>query len=91
VVWNPMEQEGMIKLAKLDLPASDKDYQLWLIDPQYPQPVSGGVVTIDPTTGEAHVMFKAVKPIASVAKFAISLEAKGGMPEPHGKIVMTIE
>jgi len=92
VVWNPMGQEGMIKLAKLEMPARGMDYQLWLIDPgEYAQPVSGGVVTMDPVTGEAHVMFKSVKPVNSVAKFAISLETKGGMPEPHGKIVMTIE
>ena len=90
VVWNPMEQEGMIKLAKLDMPAAGMDYQLWLIGPDG-KPISGGVVAMNPATGEAHVMFTSAAPINSVAKFAISLEQKGGMPEPHGKIVMTIE
>jgi anti-sigma-K factor RskA len=91
VVWNPMEQEGMLKLAKLAMPASDKDYQLWVIDPQYKDPVSAGLVAMDSATGEAHVMFKTVKPIKTVAKFAISLEQKGGMPEPQGPIVMLSE
>lgn len=90
VVWNPMEQEGMIKLAKLDMPAAGMDYQLWLIGPDG-KPISGGVVTMNPATGEAHTMFTATQQVNSVAKFAISLEQKGGMPEPHGKIVMTIE
>jgi anti-sigma-K factor RskA len=91
VVWNPMEQEGMLKLAKLAMPASDKDYQLWVIDPQYKDPVSAGLVSMDSATGEAHVMFKTVKPIKTVSKFAISLEQKGGMPEPQGPIVMLSE
>jgi len=91
-VWNPMEQEGMLKLAKMDMPANGMDYQLWLIGPQKnAQPISGGIVSIDPATGEAHYLFKTAKPINSVAKFAISLETKGGMPEPHGKIVMLSE
>jgi anti-sigma-K factor RskA len=90
VVWNPMEQEGMIKLAKLDMPAAGMDYQLWLIGPDG-KPISGGVVTMNPATGEAHTMFTATQQVNTVAKFAISLEQKGGMPEPHGKIVMTIE
>ncbi len=89
VVWNPMDQQGMIKLAKLDMPATGMDYQLWLIGPDG-KPISGGVVAMDPT-GETHKMFTADKPINAVTKFAISLEQKGGMPEPHGKIVMTIE
>lgn len=90
-VWNPMEQEGMLKVSQLAMPASGKDYQLWVIDPQYKAPVSAGVVTMDPATGEAHVKFKADKAIDRIAKFAISLEAKGGMPEPHGPVVMLSE
>jgi anti-sigma-K factor RskA len=90
-VWNPMEQEGMLKVSQLPMPASGKDYQLWVIDPQYKAPVSAGVVTMDPATGEAHVKFKADKAIDRIAKFAISLEAKGGMPEPHGPVVMLSE
>jgi len=89
-VWNPMEQEGMLTLAKLEMPATGMDYQLWLIGPNEP-PISAGVVSINPVTGEAHVMFKTVKPINSVDKFAITLETKGGMPEPHGKMVMLSE
>lgn len=90
-VWNPMEQEGMLKVANLPMPASDKDYELWMMDAQYTVPVCCGVIAMDASTGEAHVMFKAMKPIKSVTKFAISLERKGGMPEPHGPIVMLSE
>ena len=90
-VWNPMKQQGMLKVSKLAMPASDKDYELWAIDPQYASPVCCGLVSMDPSTGEAHVIFTAHRPINGVAKFAISLENKGGMPEPHGPIVMLSE
>ena len=68
--------------------APDQDYQLWLIDPQYPIPVDGGVFTVDPATGEARVTFKADKPVKSVAKFAVSLERKGGVAKAEGPMVL---
>jgi anti-sigma-K factor RskA len=68
--------------------AEGKDYQLWLVDPQYPIPVDGGVFTVNPATGEAHVAFKAGKPVKSVTKFAVSLERKGGVPKAEGPMVL---
>jgi anti-sigma-K factor RskA len=87
-VWNPARQEGVLNVEKLPALAADKDYQLWLVDPQYPIPVDGGVFTVDPATGEAHITFKANKPIKSVAKFAVSLERKGGVPKAEGPMVL---
>lgn len=87
-VWNPARQEGVLSVEKLPALAADKDYQLWLVDPQYPIPVDGGVFTVDPATGEAHITFKANKPIKSVAKFAVSLERKGGVPKAEGPMVL---
>ena len=87
-VWNPARQQGVLTVEKLPALAADKDYQLWLVDPQYPIPVDGGVFTVDPATGEAHITFKAGKPIKSVAKFAVSLERKGGVPKAEGPMVL---
>lgn len=87
-VWNPSAQQGVLAVSKLPPLPSDKDYQLWVIDPQYPIPVDGGVFTVDQTTGEARYAFKADKPIKFVAKFAVSLERKGGVPKAEGPIVM---
>jgi anti-sigma-K factor RskA len=75
-------------VEKLPALAEDKDYQLWLVDPQYPTPVDGGTFTVDPATGDARVTFKANKPIRSVAKFAVSLEKKGGVPKAEGPMVL---
>jgi anti-sigma-K factor RskA len=87
-VWDPTREEGVLAVSKLPALASEKDYQLWVIDKQYPSPVSGGVFVVDPATGQAHIVFRADKPVHSIAKFAVSLERKGGAPSPQGPIVL---
>jgi anti-sigma-K factor RskA len=87
-VWNPTTQQGVLRVEKLPALASDKDYQLWLIDPAYPSPVDGGVFTVDSATGHAQVNFKPNQRVNNAAKFAVSLERKGGVPKPEGAIVL---
>jgi anti-sigma-K factor RskA len=87
-VWNPSTQEGVLSVEKLPALAADRDYQLWVIDPQYPIPVDGGVFVVNPETGEARYQFKANKPVKTVAKFAVSLERKGGVPKAEGPMVL---
>jgi anti-sigma-K factor RskA len=87
-VWNPTTQQGVLRVEKLPALASDKDYQLWLIDPAYPTPVDGGVFTVDPATGHAQINFKPNQRVNNAAKFAISLERKGGVPKPEGAIML---
>ena len=78
----------MLRVEKLPALAPDKDYQLWLIDPQYPIPVDGGVFTVDPASGAASYAFKAGKPVRAITKFAVSLERKGGVPRAEGPMVL---
>jgi anti-sigma-K factor RskA len=87
-VWDPSRQQGVLSVAKLPVLAKGQDYQLWVIDPHYPGPVNGGVFTVDPANGDAHLTFKADKPIRAAVKFAISRERAGGVPEPQGPIVL---
>lgn len=87
-VWNPKSQEGVLSVAHLPALASDKDYQLWLIDPAYPAPVDGGVFTVDPATGDARINFKPNQRVNNAAKFAVSLERKGGVKKAEGPIVL---
>lgn len=87
-VWDPNAQEGILSVENLPALAPDKDYQLWVIDPQYPIPVDGGVFSVDPQTGVARYQFKADKPVKTVAKFAVSLERKGGVPKAEGPMVL---
>lgn len=87
-VWNPFSQEGVLTVSQLPPLDPDKDYQLWVVDPQYSIPVDGGVFTVDASTGEARFKFKADKPIKTVAAFAVSLERKGGVPKAEGPMVL---
>jgi len=87
-VWDPVAQQGVLTVSKLPALATDRDYQLWVVDPQYPTPVDGGVFTVDPATGEARLVFKADKPVSQVAAFAVSLERKGGVPVAEGPMIL---
>lgn len=87
-VWNPTQQKGVLTVSKLPALAADKDYQLWVVDPAYPNPVDGGVFTVDAETGEARIEFTPDQPINQVAKFAVSLERKGGVPKAEGPMVL---
>lgn len=86
-VWDPEQQAGLLTVEKLPAIAAEQDYQIWVVDPQYPIPVDGGVFKPDPT-GRATLTFKGDKPIRNVAAFAISLEKKGGVPQAEGPLVL---
>ncbi len=87
-VWDPKKQEGVLKVEKLPALLPSQDYQLWVVDPQYPNPVDGGVFTVDPETGEARIVIKARQPVAAVNAFAVTLERKGGVPKAEGPFVL---
>lgn len=87
IVWDKEKQRGFLKVENMPVPRADQDYQLWVIDPAYKQPVNAGVFHFQPD-GIAKVSFKPDQLIASADKFAISLERKGGAPQHEGPIVM---
>jgi len=86
-VWNPARQEGVLTVQKLPALAPDQDYQLWVVDPKYPNPVNGGVFTVD-AAGLARVQFKPDQPVTSVAAFAVTRERKGGVAKAQGPFVL---
>ena len=87
-IWDPAKQEGVLKVDKLPALAANQDYQLWVVDPQYPNPVDGGVFTVEPATGAARVQFKSKQPVGVVSAFAVTLERKGGVPKAEGPFVL---
>jgi anti-sigma-K factor RskA len=87
-VWDSSRKEGVLKVENLPALAPTQDYQLWVVDPQYKDPVDGGVFTVTPGTGEARLTFTAKQPVAAVNAFAISLERKGGVPKAEGPILL---
>jgi anti-sigma-K factor RskA len=87
IVWDPVKQQGVLKLSGLPRPAEGKDYQLWIIDPKYPKPVSGGVVPVG-ENGLARVSFTPERSVKTADKFAISIEQEGGVPVGAGPIIL---
>ncbi len=87
-VWNPEKQEGILKVEKLPALAADKVYQLWVVDPQYPNPVDGGVFTVDAQTGEKSFPFKGKQSIKNIAAFAVTIERTGGVQKAEGPFVL---
>lgn len=78
IVWDAEKQEGQLKLEKMPPVQANRDYQLWVIDKKNPAPVSAGVIKVD-GRGIASVTFRPAEPVSSGAKFAISIEALGGV------------
>jgi anti-sigma-K factor RskA len=88
-LWDDKQQRGVFMVQNLKPLPADKDYQLWVIDPKYPTPVSAGVFQVD-TDGNVRLTFKADKLIAAPQKFAVTQEPKGGVPTPTLKNMVLI-
>jgi anti-sigma-K factor RskA len=87
VAWEPDRQIGVIRISGLPAAGSGKDYQLWAVDEDHKDPVSAGIVRVDPN-GAASVRFKPVVEARRVKAFAISLEREGGAPKKEGPILL---
>ena len=86
VVWDSERHQGILELEKMPPLATDKDYQLWVVDPKQKNPVDAGIVTVN-ADGFAKVDFKPLSDVSEAAKFAVSVERKGGVPVAEGPIV----
>ena len=87
VVWDEKKQRGVLKVTQLPRNTADRDYQLWLVDPRYKDPVDGGVFHLA-NDGTLSVPFHPNEPVREAQAFAISLERKGGVPKAEGPIVL---
>lgn len=86
-VWDPGQQTGLLTMEKLPAIADTQDYQIWIVDPAYKDPVNGGVFHVA-ADGKVTLAFKPDQPVTQAAAFAISLEKKGGVPKAEGPIVL---
>ena len=87
-VWNPAKQEGVLQVEKLPALATDQDYQLWVVDPQYADPLDAGTFTVDPETGACRHQIKSRQPIQNIAAYAITREVKGGVVKSAGPFLL---
>ncbi len=88
VLWDAEKQEGVLKVANVPATDPDRDYQLWIVDPEYKQPVDGGVFSVA-QDGAKRIQFKPKERVTSANAFAVSLERKGGVPKAEGPMVLS--
>ncbi len=87
VVWDEKRQRGILKVTRLPRNDADRDYQLWLVDPRYKNPIDGGVFHVA-NKGSLRVPFQPASPVLGAKGFAISLERKGGVTKAEGPFVL---
>lgn len=87
VIWDAERQEGVLKLANVPANETDRDYQLWIVDPDYKQPVDAGVFHLS-EEGTTKISFKPKSRVTTANAFAVSLERKGGVSKAEGPMVL---
>ena len=87
VVWDPARQRGVLNSSNIPPNSADRDYQLWIIDSRFADPVDAGVFRVE-KAGSARYVFTPKIRIESPAGFAVSLERRGGVAKAEGPIVL---
>jgi anti-sigma-K factor RskA len=82
VVTKPDKSAGMLYVYRFPMAPEGKEYQLWGLRDGLP-PVSLGMFSVDPT-GNAMLNMKAIPESTHIVGFAVTIEPKGGMPQPTG-------
>jgi len=89
VVWSPAQQRGYMTFRGLpkNVP-SERQYQLWIVDPTRDQhPVDGGVFDVN-ADGEVVIPIDAKLRIDDPQAFAITLEQPGGVVVSGGPLLL---
>lgn len=87
VIWDAEKQEGVLKVTNIPANEEDRDYQLWIVDPNYQQPVDAGTFHVA-DDGTKSISFKPKTHVGAADAFAVSLERKGGVPKAEGPMVL---
>ncbi len=79
VAWNSKTCCGMVSMSDMPDPPAGQDYQLWVLDPSQPAPVSAGVIPRG--VSAQHFVAPTVR-MPGRPGFAVSMEPAGGRSEP---------
>jgi anti-sigma-K factor RskA len=85
VFWSEKAKRGVLLGGQLAALPSEKQYQLWVFDKG--KPVDAGVFDVD-AQGRALFESKDLSAIARAENFAVTVEPRGGVPQPTGPIVL---
>jgi anti-sigma-K factor RskA len=87
VVWDTKAQQWDVYIYDLPAPPSDKDYQLWYVTAKA-QKINAKVFSTDE---QGRAVLKLTLPpeaLSGLAATAVTLEPKGGSPQPTGKFYL---
>jgi anti-sigma-K factor RskA len=82
-LWDNQKQDGVFVAENLKPLASDRDYELWVID-ETQTPVAAGVFQVD-ANGKIRMDFKPSRLVKTAGTFAVTEEVKGGVASPTVK------
>jgi hypothetical protein len=88
IIWDPKNQRALLQVSNLPTVPDNKVYQLWLI--KNGKPISAGVFDVSGTSKNS---FFAIQQLAKANQqnanaFAVTLEPKGGSPQPTGDMYL---
>lgn len=86
VVWDKEGGNALLQVANIPSVPVGKDYQLWFI--VNGQPISAGVFAVDDPEQDNFFKIEQLQSSATDGAFAITMEPKGGMPEPTGDMYL---
>lgn len=85
VFWSEGAKRGVLVAGNLEALPPDRQYQLWVfVDGK---PVDAGVFDVD-RAGRALFESKDLAAVRSAENFAVTVEPRGGVPQPTGPIVL---
>lgn len=85
VFWSENAKRGILVAGNLEPLPPDRQYQLWVF--QDGKPVDAGVFDADPS-GRAIFESKDLAAIRTAENFAVTIEPRGGVPQPTGPMVL---
>ena len=89
IIWDPVKKVAIFQVANLPAIPADKDYQLWIIKNK--KPIPAGVFSVrdvKETENYFKVLSLDVTDKKEIDAFAVTLEPKGGSPQPSGEMYL---
>ena len=86
VVWDTKAQQWAIYIFDLPAPPSDKDYQLWYVTQN--EKISAAVFRTDEQGQSVLKLTLPPEALVGLAATAVTLEPRGGSPQPTGKFYL---
>ena len=85
IIWDPEKRTAILQVSHLPPVPLNKDYQLWVIKDR--KPISAGVFAVSDTAANYFKIDNlAVTNPREIGAFAVTLEPKGGVPQPTGEM-----